>query len=46
MSNNEYESYELEIYREIADDIREEFNPNEIDVMIRIYRWTKSERNR
>jgi len=41
-----YTDKELEIYRECLKDIQDEnFHPNEIEVMIRIYKWTKSDHN-
>ena len=46
MTNTEYEDWELEIYREIAEDIKKHFKSHEINVLIKIYRWTKSEHNR
>jgi len=45
MNNHEFEDWEIEVYQEAANDIKEKFKPYEIDVMIKIYRWTKSERN-
>jgi len=45
MANESYEEWELELYRDIVKDIKEKFDSYEIEVMIRIYRWTKSERN-
>ena len=46
MSEISNDDYELTVYEEFADDIRKRFRPYEIDAMIRIYRWTKSEKNR
>lgn len=46
MTNLEYEDWELDVYREIAKDIKKQFRSHEINVLIKIYRWTKSERNR
>jgi len=45
MANESYEDWELDAYRDIAKDIKAQFKPHEIETMIRIYRWTKSERN-
>ncbi|KKM69781.1 hypothetical protein LCGC14_1447340 [marine sediment metagenome] len=45
-ASDDYEEWELETYLEIAKVINKQFKPHEIDVMVRIYRWTKSERNR
>jgi hypothetical protein len=45
MANEGYDDWELELYRENAEEIKKNFKPNEITVMVKIYRWTKSERN-
>ena len=45
MSEYKQHNYALTIYEDIAIDINRRFRRNEIDVMMKIYRWTKSERN-
>ncbi len=45
MSNLKFKDWEIDLYREATEDIKKGFKPYEIDVMIKIYRWTKSEHN-
>ncbi len=43
---NTIDNNEIQIYKDIVEDIKKQFKPYEVEVLIKIYRWTKSERNR